>query len=200
MKFRDSWVYKTWAHVPTMAIRSIVRTWGEEIEIMVEIMDACSSSLRTDSIDGMIVRCVCLSASRLKLWMRPSVVRINISMDLDLFSPCLTISASLVYHCGSDEMEHMNNETNVLGQLLTPGSFTPNAAFFEFPFFTTGQYQKRCGEEVLDHNWSGRHVGDFFVLLQTQSYTVSTNNTLFEVQDKDDGTSQVKLSNPREGK
>ena len=43
------------------------RTWGEEIEIMVEIMDACSSSLRTDSIDGMIVRCVCLSASRLKL-------------------------------------------------------------------------------------------------------------------------------------
>lgn len=62
------------------------RTWGEEIEIMV----ACSSSLRTDSIDGMIVRCVCLSASRSKLWMRPSVVRINISMDLDLFSPCLT--------------------------------------------------------------------------------------------------------------
>ena len=134
---------------------------------------------------------------------------------LGLVQPLLDKSASLVYQCGSDEMEHMNNETNVLGQLLTPGSLTPNAAFlwnwsgsllnfntlealhFEFPFFTTGQCQKRCGEEVLDHNWSGRHVGDFFVLLQTQSYT---NSTLFEVQDKDDGTSQVKLSNPREGK
>jgi len=40
-------------------------------------------------------------------------------------------------------------------------------------------------------------VGDFFVLLQTQSYTVSTNNTLFEVQDKD-VPSQIKQSPRRE--
>lgn len=121
---------------------------------------------------------------------------------LGLVQPLLDKSASLVYQCGSDEMEHMNNETNVLGQLLTPGSLTPNAAFlwnwsgsllnfntlealhFEFPFFTTGQCQKRCGEEVLDHNWSGRHVGDFFVLLHIQTVLFLKYKTRMMVRPK----------------